>query len=375
MEIVLATNGLAGIGGSETYLLTVAEQLQRLGHAVTVHAVTGGTMSDAMAGRGIPVAIGERDLPERCDAILVQDAAMAYALADRWPETPQVFRAPSALHEFQFPPQLAGVVAAVVTCSDRMLDHVRSLAGEREVVRLRHPVDTKRLSPRGEIRERPRRAVLLGNYVSGRRRELIVEAWGSAGVECVTVGIHGTPEAEPASAIAAADIVVGKARAILDAMACGRAAYVLDIAGGDGWVTEDRYPAMEADNFAGQTTDWSVERLADDLAGYDPAMGQANRDLVLAHHDAADHAQALVALFRRLSPRAEPATGPLRELARLVRLQWASDQDVIALRQALLEERARAVVAEEYAASLEVERQRLDAEIARLTEPRRWRAR
>jgi hypothetical protein len=370
MEIVLATNGLAGIGGSETYLLTVAEQLQRLGHTVTVHAVTGGTMSDAMAGRGIPVAIGERDLPERCDAILVQDAAMAYALADRWPETPQVFRAPSALHEFQFPPQLAGVVAAVVTCSDRMLDHVRSLAGEREVVRLRHPVDTKRLSPRGEIRERPRRAVLLGNYVSGRRRELIVEAWGSAGVECVTVGIHGTPEAEPASAIAAADIVVGKARAILDAMACGRAAYVLDLVGGDGWVTEERYAAMEADNFAGQATDWSLDRdrLVADLADYRQDMGQVNRDLVLAHHDARSHAYALVALFRRLHPRPEPLAGPLRELARLVRLQWATEQDAMGLRQALMEERARAVVAETYAASLEEQHGGLMAEIARLRE-------
>ena len=82
-----------------------------------------------------------------------------------------------------------------------------------------------------------------------------------------------------------------------------------------------------------------------------------------------------MALFRRLSPRAEPATGPLREMARLVRLQWASDQDVIALRQALVEERARAVIAEEYAAALVEERERLDAEVARLTEPRRWRAR
>ena len=110
-------------------------------------------------------------------------------------------------------------------------------------------------------------------------------------------------------------------------------------------------------------------------------MGQLNRDLVLAHHDAADHAQALVALFRRLGPRAEAPAAPLRELARLVRLQWAADQDVIALRQALLDERARAVVAEDYAASLEEERHRLYAEIARLPSrrqlapARRWRVR
>jgi len=149
MELVLATHGLAGIGGSETYLWAVAEQLQRLGHGVTVHAATGGAMSEFMAGRGVPVAIGERGLPEVCDAILVQDAGMAYALADRWPGTPQLFRAPSALHDFQLPPQLPGVAAAVVVCSDRMLEHVSALGGEREIVRLRHPVDTQRLAPRG----------------------------------------------------------------------------------------------------------------------------------------------------------------------------------------------------------------------------------
>ena len=103
MEIVLATHGLVGIGGSETYMLTIGEQLQRLGHAVTVHALAGGAMSEFMAGRGLPVAIGERDLPNACDAILVQDAAMAYALAERWPETPQVFHAPSALLRFPVP--------------------------------------------------------------------------------------------------------------------------------------------------------------------------------------------------------------------------------------------------------------------------------
>jgi hypothetical protein len=382
MDVVLATNGLIGIGGSETYLLTVAEHLRRLGHDVTVHAAAGGAMSEFMQERGLRVEIGEGGLPEACDVVLVQDAGMAYALADRWPETPQVFRAPSALYDFQTPPQLPGVVAAVVVCSDRIRRHVEALAGEREIVRLRHPIDVKRLSPQGEIRARPRRAVLLGNYVSGRRRELLMEAWGEAGIECVTVGAHGVATPDPLDEIAAADIVVGKSRAILDAMACGRAAYVLDFPGGDGWVTEERYPAMEADNFAGQATEWVVdrERLVADLAAYRQDMGQVNRDLVLAHHDGRTHAYELVELFRRLSGRPEPLAGPLRELARLVRLQWATEQDAIGLRHALMAERERAVIAEEYARSLEEERPRLYEQIEQLQEdaavpPRRRRLR
>jgi hypothetical protein len=82
-----------------------------------------------------------------------------------------------------------------------------------------------------------------------------------------------------------------------------------------------------------------------------------------------------------VEPRAEPATGPLRELARLVRLQWATEQDAMDMRQALI---ARAVVAETYARSLEEHRERLYAQIAELeqaAEPpapapaRRWRPR
>ena len=44
MRLVLATDAFAGVGGSETYLLTVAEHLLRLGHGVTIYAVALGDM-------------------------------------------------------------------------------------------------------------------------------------------------------------------------------------------------------------------------------------------------------------------------------------------------------------------------------------------
>ena len=139
----------------------------------------------------------------------------------------------------------------------------------------------------------------MGTISPGIAPELLTEAWEAAGIECVVVGADGDRSTEPEEAIASADIVVGKARAALDGMACGRAVYVYDFAGGDGWVMPEAYPAMEADNFGGQATDWmpSSERLASDLDDYRPEMGVANRDLVLAHHTASDHVHALLGLF------------------------------------------------------------------------------
>jgi chromosome segregation ATPase len=52
-------------------------------------------------------------------------------------------------------------------------------------------------------------------------------------------------------------------------------------------------------------------------------MGPANRELALAH-DARRHAHALASIFAGVSPRRDPVDAPLRELARLVRLEAAT---------------------------------------------------
>jgi hypothetical protein len=75
LRLVLATNRFAEIGGSETYLLTVAEQLMRLGHGVTIYATELGKMAELARERGVEVAAEEDDLPAACDVALTQDGA------------------------------------------------------------------------------------------------------------------------------------------------------------------------------------------------------------------------------------------------------------------------------------------------------------
>ena len=102
-----------------------------------------------------------------------------------------------------------------------------------------------------------------------------------------------------------ADIVIGKARVIVEAMASGRAAYVYDHNGGDGWVTSERYALLEADNFGGQAEAVAadLERLRSDLKAYRPDMGVANRQLAV---DEPQREQAR-ARARAPLPTAQPA--------------------------------------------------------------------
>ncbi len=93
----------------------------------------------------------------------------------------------------------------------------------------------------------------MGNYVHGERFALLRRACDRAGIELRHVGVHGEGERPADLVLNEVDIVFGKARVIVEAMATGRAAYVFDHNGGDGWVTAASYPRLAADNFGGQS--------------------------------------------------------------------------------------------------------------------------
>ena len=89
-------------------------------------------------------------------------------------------------------------------------------------------------------------------------------------------------------------------------------------------------------------------------------MGAANRELAVVHHSANRHAIELVELFERLAPRAAARTASFRELARLVRVQWQTDERAISmgleageLRDELVAARGRVAELEPLTAQLE----------------------
>jgi hypothetical protein len=321
MRFVLALNSL-GIGGTESYTLTLAEYLDRLGHDAVVYSPEPGRGVEVASEQGTKV-IDASGLQAEFDLAIVQDSVVSYELADRCPSTAQIFVGHSDSFAPQGPPQLPGVVAIAIALNDRVEARLRSAGVEVEVTRLRQPIDMQRFRSRGPLPEAPERALLLTNNLIGDRLEMLESACREVGVELAWRGGTAGQTTDPRADIAAADFVIGNGRSILEAMALGRAAYVYDYSGGDGWVTAESYPAIEAQGFAGRTGQIiDAARFAADLAAYTPAMGPVNRDLVTAHHRANAHVDELVRIARELVPAPARPRAPLEEMARLVRLEW-----------------------------------------------------
>lgn len=343
MRIMLANAAFHGIGGSETYLATLAENLVRLGHDVRIYTRLAGDMAMLARRRGIEVVDSVNDLGEPADAVLSQDGIVAHDLAAAWPQVPQAFVCHSSLFDVQQPPLVPGIASTVIVLNDRVGRRIEALNADLPVVRLRQPIDTQRFSPRSTPGARPARALLLSTYLDGAQRRALEEAWGAAGVELVSLGIDEVDLA-PEIKMGHVDIVVGKGRAVLEGMSCGRAAYLYDSFGGDGWITPDTYPLIEADGLSGQLGERGLDaqRLRADIDAYDADWGRLGRELVLRHHDARHHAHEVLHVLTGLGVgHHRPATLE-SELARQIQLRWGADAELFGMRAEMRRVEARA---------------------------------
>jgi hypothetical protein len=324
VKVLLATHSLAHPAGSETYLLTTALALQRLGHEVDVFTLETGEMSELAAESGLRVAASEEQLDSGYEGIVVQDGATSYALAERFPSVRQLFVAHTADYALQYPPQLTGAVGGVVALNDRVATRLEALAHCPQLIRLRQPIDTRRFNPLGPLPSRPASLTVLNNYLQGERLEIVRQAAHDLGMSFTVVGVSegGEPTLSPEEYLGRSDVVLGCGRSALEAMACGRAVYVFGHLGADGWVTPETYTELEQDGFAGLGSKRvaDTDQLRMDLASYEAAMGLANQSLDLTPEKL---------------PRS--ADGSLREMSRLVRLEWQTERRALVFEHRLRE--------------------------------------
>ena len=101
LRVVLATHRFATPGGTESYVLTVARELTRLGHHPVISAEDQGPMADHAERNGIPVARAPAELPADCSVVFAHDAIAAAAIGARYPNRRLVYFAHSDLFDHQ----------------------------------------------------------------------------------------------------------------------------------------------------------------------------------------------------------------------------------------------------------------------------------
>ena len=323
MRVLVSYLRLKHPGGTEVYALTVAEQLERLGHDAILVTWAEGAMSERARARGLRVIAPDAVKPGTAEVILASDAATMLSLAGCVPTAVRIMVMHSVEYVAQTPPQVPDACQAVVVLSDRLRRRAEALAITPRVVRLRHPVDLDRYRLLPRPQRPPRRVAIFGHIAGGARPDSFAAACRSAGLEPIAVGRSGgTATTEPEQAIGQVDLVVGIGRCALEGATARRPVYVAGPAGVDGWLRPELYTTLERDGFSGQAITRTDGMLPEELADPpSPDEVQALYEQVTRGHDARVHAEELIALARELGAPPGPVRGPVDEISRLVRLE------------------------------------------------------
>jgi hypothetical protein len=138
--------------------------------------------------------------------------------------------------------------------------------------------DTKKFRMRERWNEKPERALLFSNYATEQNYFTEVKAaCRKAGLsfDCVGMGV-GRVVREPEKILGNYDIVFGKAKAAMEAMATGAAVIACDFRGLGGMVTKENFRKYRDYNFGMRILSRPVTReaLIEEIASYDPSKAK-----------------------------------------------------------------------------------------------------
>ena len=298
----MTNHALGERAGSESYLETVSAELRRLGHEVVLFSTRCGAVAESFRADGFPVVEAVDDLPGDVDVVHGQHCDTVALVRTRLPDTPLVFATHSWFISLEDPIAALGASAYVAynDVTHRRLRAHAATAGA-EVLRLTQPVAVSFADGRRTpLPSPPERAVAVSRGMIHVPQRLAA-ACAAAGIAFEWVGGPERQSPDARAEMRTADIVFGVGRTALEAMAAGRATFVVDESSLGGWVAPASYPTLEADGFTGHGTSLDTDALAELLGAYTPELGAHARRLVLEHHSVQRHAAELVDLYTRVA--------------------------------------------------------------------------
>ncbi|MES2976765.1 MAG: glycosyltransferase [Pseudomonadota bacterium] len=275
--------------GAELFTRDIALWLGRRGHAVTVFGTAFADMADELRKASIACITDLSDMAMRPDVIIGNTHHETVRSLLHFPDVPALSICHDRSADHGRPIQLGQVVQHIAVdenCAERL---VHEFGFPRDSVMLvPNGVDLQRFKRRGPLPGKPSRALVFSNYaLHGAALEEIRLACEAQGIALDVVGAGiGNQAAEPAELLGHYDIVFGKARCAVEALATGCAVIVLDESQGMGaMITRASVEHDRLWNFGRRLMSPPItrERVAQQLSRYDASDASAVTDWARQH--------------------------------------------------------------------------------------------
>jgi hypothetical protein len=322
LRVLLTNITLATRSGTELFVRDLALGLLRRGHRPAVYTLDPGAVAEEIAAAGIEVVSDLRLLETPPDVIHGHHSVPLMAALGHFAAAPAIFVVHDRVQWTDAPPRhprLRRYVAVDDRCRERFAE--AGLPPEHCSVIL-NAVDLERFAARPPLPPRPRRALLFSNYASEEGvARAVREACAARGMTLDTLGaLMGGGDPHPEVILPAYDLVFGKARCALEALAVGCAVVICDVAGIGGLVTPENFARLRRLNFgrATQLEPVSPAALEREIDRYDAGRcGEASR-MARAEASLETQVERFEALYLEVLAEGKTSRDPERELRAFV---------------------------------------------------------
>lgn len=306
MRVLITVHSLDAIGGVPVYVRDLAAWLLSHGHSPVVFGPHLGAAAAQLRRLTVPVTDDLSTIAVAPDVIHGHSAVETMSALLHFSSAPALFTCHAWRGPISSPPhfpRLLHYTAVDDTCADR-LRLEEGIAPEKLTVLL-NGVDTDRYRPREiPLPPKPRRALVFGNAAHETTHLPIVrEACRRHGIEVdVIASASGTFVDRPETLLGRYDLVFAKAKCALEAMACGSAVILCDVAGVGGMVRANEVERLRRLNFGARSLTMPVteEVLAREIASYDPSDAAVVADLIRRTAASDDLHGRILALYEQV---------------------------------------------------------------------------
>jgi hypothetical protein len=301
-RVLIATISMTTASGTVTYTRDLALALLRHGWLPIVYATHTGAQAELLREATIPVVTNLDSVGEVPDVIHGHHTLETLIAMTRFPDVPALFVCHDATAWHSVPPRLPRIrrfVAVDRNCRDRMVFEQGFAADDVHV--LTNAVDLERFRQRPPLPAKPRRALVFSNLaLESSFLGTIREACAQRGIELDVVGLaSGRAVDHPETILPQYDLVFGKARCAIEAMAVGAAVVVCDGPGMAGLVTTSLLEEMRVLNFGRRTLQrpYTLENVLCEIDRYDPDDAAEVSARIRASNDIDLLAEQFIALY------------------------------------------------------------------------------
>lgn len=233
---ILTSSIVLDRSGVPTYTLTMCRELARLGHDVAVFTPNGGELQAEFEQFCKVFWLTSQCKDWNPDVVIAHHHRCAWLIRTVLPLVPMVYSAHGVLPECEQPPR--DIQIDIWTAiNEHVRDHlIAHHISPINIVMLRDFVDLEQFKPTSPAdfrRDRPR-VLFVSNYKRWKNYAKLAKACDAIGFDLKAVGAPYGRSRMIDVDMNRADVVVTWGRGILEAMACGRAAFSYDKEIGDG---------------------------------------------------------------------------------------------------------------------------------------------